>query len=115
MITHTMKDLESLASEEDRSKARGFVERAGAVVCGGLPGTEMEALTKAVTLSQVEQTMLTSWQDPPSWDGATGQESEPPGLGKFLIKVGGRPGIPVKVVLTPTEREVNDTNKRWQK
>lgn len=114
MITHTMKDLESLASEEDRAKARGFIERAGAVVCGGLPGTEMTALTKAVTLSRVEQDMLTGWQDPPTWDSTTGEEGDPPGLGKFLIKVGGRPGIPVKVTLTPSELDVNDTNKRWQ-
>mgnify|MGYP001003880026 FL=1 len=45
---------------------------------------------------------------------ATGEEGDPPGLGKFLIKVGGRPGIPVKVTLTPSELDVNDTNKRWQ-
>jgi hypothetical protein len=35
-------------------------------------------------------------------------------MGRFLIKVGGRPGIPIRVVLTPSELEVNDTNKRWK-
>jgi len=113
MITHTMKDLESLATEEDRAKARGFVERAGALACGGLPGTEMPLLSQAVRLSHAEQAMLTSWQDPPTWDPVANKEGSPPGLGKFLIKVGGRPGIPVKVTLTPAELTLNDTNKRW--
>jgi hypothetical protein len=36
-----------------------------------------------------------------------------PGRGDFLIKVGGRPGIPVHVALTSTELALNDTNKRW--
>ncbi|MFD0538385.1 hypothetical protein ACFQY7_36380 [Actinomadura luteofluorescens] len=36
-----------------------------------------------------------------------------PGTGRFLVKVGGQPGIPFKVELTSVERDVNDTNKRW--
>ncbi len=113
MISHTMSDLLSLASSEDQMKARGFVERSGMVICGGLPGAEMPLLTSAVAMSNAEQDMLTSWQDPPAWDSATGQEAEPPGRGRFLIKVGGRPGIPVRVELTAAELEVNDTNKLW--
>jgi len=111
MISHTMSDLLALPSEEDRMKARGFVERAGMVVCGGLPGAEMGMLTSAVPLSRAEQELLTSWQDPGTWD--TGPGSEPPGRGKFLIKVGGHPGIPIKVELVEAERAINDTNKLW--
>ena len=35
--------------------------------------------------------------------------------GKFLIKVGQRPGIPVHLTLTAAEHAANvhDTNKRW--
>jgi len=84
MISHTMSDLLALPSDEDRMKARGFVERAGMVVCGGLPGAEMPMLTSAVPLSRAEQQLLTSWQDPGTWDSGPG--SEPPGRGKFLIK-----------------------------
>ncbi|MEF2978120.1 ATP/GTP-binding protein [Subtercola sp. YIM 133946] len=113
MISHTMSDLLSLASTEDQMKARGFVERSGMVVCGGLPGAEMPLLTSAVPLSVSEQSMLTSWQDPPAWDPVSGHEAEPPGRGRFLIKVGGRPGIPIRVELTQAEMEVNDTNKLW--
>ena len=103
----------SLASEEDRMKARGFVERSGMVICGGLPSAEMPLLTSAVAMSQAEQDTLTSWQDPPAWDPMSGREAEPPGRGRFLIKVGGRPGIPVRVELTAVELTVNDTNKLW--
>ncbi|MHA4915639.1 hypothetical protein, partial [Enterococcus faecium] len=60
MISHTMSDLLALPSDEDRMKARGFVERAGMVVCGGLPGAEMHMLTSAVPLSRAEQELLTS-------------------------------------------------------
>lgn len=111
MISHTMSDLLALSSDEDRMKARGFVERAGMVVCGGLPGAEMHMLTSAVPLSRAEQELLTSWQDPGTWDSGPG--SEPPGRGKFLIKVGGHPGIPIKVELVEAERAINDTNKLW--
>ena len=83
------------------------------VICGGLPGAEMPLLTSAVAMSQAEQDTLTSWQDPPAWDPMSGREAEPPGRGRFLIKVGGRPGIPVRVELTAVELTVNDTNKLW--
>lgn len=111
MISHTMSDLLALPSEDDRMKARGFVERSGMVVCGGLPVAEMPQLTTAVPLSNAEQELLTSWQDPGTWESGPG--SEPPGRGKFLIKVGGHPGIPIKVELVEAERSINDTNKLW--
>ena len=113
MISHTMSDLLALPNPEDRVKARGFVERAGMVACGGLPAAEMAMLTQVVPLSAAEQGMLIGWQDPPAWDSKAGRESAPPGRGNFLIKVGGRPGIPVHVALTQTETGLNDTNKLW--
>ena len=114
MISHTMSDLLALASEEDRMKAKGFVERSGMVICGGLPAAEMAQLTSAVPLSRAEQDLLIGWQDPPAWDSTAGREADPPGRGKFLVKVGGRPGIPVTVELTPVELSINDTNELWR-
>jgi len=113
MVTHTMSDLLALPDEADRMKARGFAERAGMVICGGLPAAEMPALTQVVGMSGVEQQMITGWSTPPSWDAAAGEQAPPPGLGNFMVKVGGRPGIPVHVTLTPSERHINDTNRRW--
>ncbi|MEZ2390621.1 ATP/GTP-binding protein [bacterium RCC_150] len=114
MITHTMSDLEALPTESERMKARGFVERSGMVVCGALPGAEMEKLNKAVTLSRAEQARLISWADPGSWTDVGGSRKRVrPGLGKFLFKVGGRPGVPVALKLTSVEESLHDTNKRW--
>lgn len=47
MISHTRSDLLALPAEEDRMKARRFVERSGMVICGGLTASEMPLLTAA--------------------------------------------------------------------
>lgn len=114
LITHTMADLLALPSEADRMKAQGFAERAGFIATAGLAADQLPALERVVALSQPERDLITSWSSPPSWDVVAEQEAPPPGQGKFLIKVGGRPGIPVEVVLTEAERAVNDTNKQWR-
>ncbi|WP_219817561.1 ATP/GTP-binding protein [Rathayibacter tritici] len=113
MISHTMSDLDAL-DEQDRKKALGFVERAGMVIMGGLPKREMPMLSTVIPLTATEQANVSSWQDPPAWDSTTGEEAKPPGLGNFLIKVGGRPGIPLHVDLVPSEETVYDTNKKWK-
>ena len=110
MITHSLADLRAMDSEADRAKARGFVERAGAVICGGLPTQELVDLAGVVSFSRTERELLTSWSTPPGW----GVAAEPPGLGNFVLKVGQRPGIPFHVDLTPAEYDVNRTNKRWE-
>lgn len=114
LISHTMSDLRALPEPADRAKAAGFVERAGMVALAGLPSAEMPALSEVVDLSQAERRMLTSWSNPPSFDAESGRETEPPGRGRFLIKVGGRPGIPLRVALTQRELQISDTNRRWR-
>jgi len=111
--THTCADLLSMPDEADKLKAKGLVERSGMVVCGGLPQSEMPILTSMVPMSRAEQAMLTSWSSPPAWDNEAGGSAEPPGRGKFLVKIGGRPGIPFRVQLTEAEIAVTDTNERW--
>lgn len=113
MTTHSMADLLSLPNPEDRAKARGFVERSGVVLCGGLPMAELTAVDQVVTLSTREREMIAEWSAPGSINVETGEEDAPPGRGKFLIKVGGHPGIPVDVVMTEDEVQVNDTNQKW--
>lgn len=49
---------------------------------------EMPELTSVIPFSEAEQELLTGWQDPPAWDAASGREVDPPGRGKFLVKVG---------------------------
>lgn len=113
MITHTMRDLRSLRSEEDRKKAEGFVERSGMVIMGGLPSVEMPQLTEVVNLSRRERELVSGWSTPGAWDEKRGEDTPPPGRGNFLIKVGGKPGIPLNVRLTQAEISINDTNRRW--
>ncbi|WP_234436312.1 ATP/GTP-binding protein [Streptomyces sp. NRRL S-813] len=115
MITHSIDDLLALPTEADRTKAKGFIERAGMVICAGLPPAEMPQLAQVVELTEAEKRLLVDWSTPPAWDGANGRRADPPGLGNFLIKVGSRPGIPLHVDLTAAELEVNNTNKRWNK
>lgn len=119
MITHTMSDLDALPTDSEREKARGFVERSGLVVTGALPQSEMDKLRRVMPLSQSEAARLVSWADPGSWSritqnrSMTGAPRQAPGVGRFMIKVGGRPGISVMVRLTQVEIDMNNTNKRW--
>jgi len=113
MVSHTMKDLKALPNKDDQLKAGGFVERAGMVICGGLPRSDMADLTAVIELSRAEQDLLVSWQTPPSWNAIGAADAIPPGRGNFLVKVGGRPGIPLHVALTDTELTLHDTNQKW--
>ena len=121
LCTHTMADLEILPDEEDRKAARGFVERCGMVALAALPPREIPYLAEVVHLSRAEQELLHQWRTPESWTtelvsddaGANREDQVPHGLGKFLLKVGDRPGLPVQVALRRIERELHNTNKRW--
>jgi hypothetical protein len=123
MITHSLDDLESPAAAADRAKARGFINRAGMVIIGGLPLAELQGsdgkdgLKKVVYLSQKEIDLVASWEDGGSLSGRrkTRRGDKPPGAGKFLIKVGNKPGLPVEVITTPAENDllIHDTNNRW--
>lgn len=119
MISHTTADLDSIPDAHERAKAQGFVERAGMVIMGGLPDRELAKLHDTIRLSGAERDLVSSWSSPAAWDAASGAHATPPGQGKFLVKVGGRPGIPLQVVLTKVETEENrynlqTSNKRWQ-
>ncbi len=113
MITHTIKDLLSIAAEHEQRKALGFIERSGMLICGALPPEEHKYLRGVKGFSDAELRLITSWQDPPPWGQAT--PIAPPGQGKFLIKVGDRPGIPFHLTLTNTEQRlgIHDTSKLW--
>lgn len=119
MITHTFKDLEALKTEEDRKTAMGFIERAGMVICGGLPNSELEILSSRLEFSSAESGLVISWSKGahPKRSRTKGARTVPPGRGCFMIKPSkdGSPGIPVRTILTPTEIEyrLHDTNIRF--
>lgn len=119
-ITHTSKDLQSLRTEEDRMKAKGFIERAGAVACGGLPVEEINLLQTTLRFSEEEASRIVSWSRgaAPKRSRTGGHKSTPPGRGCFMVKPSkdGAPGVPIRTILTHTERELSlhDTNRRFQ-
>lgn len=114
MITHSMADFNALASPADRLKALGFVERSKMLFLGGLPAREMGLLTGVVSMSEAEKNLLSSWNAPGTYDPTTGREAPPVGRGKFLLKTSGAPGNAFQVQFVTGERELSDTNKRWE-
>ena len=83
------------------------------LICGALPPEEMPRLAQTKDFSVAEQRQLISWQDPPAWSTAAANDA-PPGRGNFMIKIGGRPGIPFRVDADADRASgCNDTNKLW--
>ena len=109
MVTHGVRDL---ATGRDQ-QVEGIEHRAGALVIGGVPRQEVEALAGVVNLTDTEAAELVSWSSTADLDPRT----RPPGSGKFLIKHSPtEPGIPVDVLLTPTELAWGgqNSNLAWQ-
>lgn len=113
MITHTFKDLLCLDTDQQNRKALGFVERSEIKVLGALSGEEIDRYLRGMSglpVSAREGDMLADWATPTGMDANASAK----GIGKFLIKVGGLPGIPVSVDLCALERSgFNDTNRAW--
>ncbi|WP_063062751.1 hypothetical protein [Nocardia sienata] len=122
MISHTIKDLQSLGSEAAIAKALGFLERARAKIFGALPAEEIKRLDSTVPFTAAEEEMVTSWSAPQALTGEAlrpGQvRPSPPGTGKFLLKIGEdrRPGIPFHMEFTAAEKlsGIHDTNQRFE-
>lgn len=117
-ITHTGRDLETLPTEVDIKIAKGFIERSGMVICGGLPAGELERLSDVLSFTSAERSMITSWsRGAPMRRTRRGPRKAPMGRGKFMIKISkdNVPGIPVQTVFTRTEHEMrlHDTNARF--
>lgn len=106
ITTHSLGDLEALPTEEDRAKARGFIDRSAITILGALPNGELDRLNKVRQLTSSEREFVASWSAPESWE----TDRPHPGRGKYLIKAGGRLGIPVEMHLTMSERELYDTD-----
>ena len=107
MVTHSLADLDALPTEEDRAKAQGFVERSAIKILAGLPPRELERVNEVVKLSEPEQDLVASWAAPEAWLPGTVH----PGRGKYLIKTGERPGLPVSLFLVGDEWTLYDTDE----
>jgi len=109
MITHSLTDLDALATEQDRAKARGFMDRSAITVLAGLPPRELARVGEITPLTRPERALVASWSAPESYlPGA-----RHPGRGKYLIKTGERLGIPIQLTLAGPERHLYDTDPRF--
>ncbi|MBF6176048.1 hypothetical protein [Nocardia blacklockiae] len=119
MCSHTIKDLAAFDSPASQAKALGFFERARAKIIGPVGPDEVDRIRAAVSITDTEKLLLTSWAAPrPPTDDTDDRVREiPPGTGCFLIKTGeaGEPGIPVRMTFTPRERDadIHNTNRRF--
>ncbi|WP_433206638.1 hypothetical protein ACQP1G_20430 [Nocardia sp. CA-107356] len=121
MISHSIKDLQSLGTDAAINRALGFLERARAKVFGALPGEEVNRLHDIVPFTAAERAMVTSWSAPQALTGEAIQPGAirplPPGTGKFVLKIGegGQPGIPFHLEFSDTEfsEGLHDTNARF--
>lgn len=106
MITHSLRDLEALPGRQDVAKAMGFVERSSIVVLSGLPRRELDVLERVVPLSEPEKALVAGWASADSWRPGAAH----PGRGRYLLKTGHRPGLPVAMRLTDMEAGLFDTD-----
>jgi hypothetical protein len=110
MVTHSLADLDALPTAEDWAKAQGFIERSAIKVLAGLPPRELDRVGRVVRLGASERELVSSWAAPEAWlPGATH-----PGRGKYLIKTGERPGLPVSMALIGDESALYDTDQKIQ-
>lgn len=109
-ITHSLLDAESLPTEEDRVKARGLMDRCDTWVIGASTEEELKRVTGKRALTEQERAMIVSWASATS-TGLDGTEQVHPGRGKYLIKIGTRPGIAAATELTPDEVALYRTDK----
>jgi len=107
MITHSLADLDALATEEDRARARGFMDRSAITVLAGLPPRELARVNEITPLTGPERALVASWSAPESYQPGVRH----PGRGKFLIKTGERLGIPVQLSLVGPEPVLYDTDQ----
>ena len=77
MAYHTIRDLQSMAEEHERTKALGFIQRSGMLLIGGLPPEEFDRLRQVREFSDKELRYLLAWQDAAPLNHAG--QGEPPG------------------------------------
>ena len=106
MITHSLSDLEAIPSRSDVAKAMGFIDRSAIVVLSGLPRRELQVVRQVVPLTDEEVALVAGWASAQRWSG----QARHPGRGKYLIKTGHRPGLPVDMQLTAVEAGLYDTD-----
>ncbi|WP_329151260.1 ATP-binding protein (plasmid) [Streptomyces niveus] len=114
MITHSLRDPESLPTPEDRAKALGMIDRCDSMILGALSVGELERVSQQRPLTDAEISMIASWSSSSS-TGLDGTKQVHPGRGRYMLRLGTRPGTPVRLELTPTEHRLYQTDPSLSK
>ena len=69
-------------------------------------GSQEEAIGKVIKLTGPERDLVTSWAAPEAWFPGTAH----PGRGRYLVKTGERPGLPVAMTLVGDEVGLYNTD-----
>ncbi|MEV1179635.1 ATP-binding protein, partial [Nonomuraea sp. NPDC049784] len=109
MSTHSVRDLEALPTEEDRAKAAGLMERCDILILAAMSVGELRRISAQKALTSAEIDLIASWAASTS-TGLDGTTQIHPGRGKYLIKIGQRLGVPVRMQLTPLEQRLYYTD-----
>ncbi|MCI0688500.1 MAG: hypothetical protein L0Y54_14880 [Sporichthyaceae bacterium] len=113
MLTHSLRDLEALPTEEDRAKAAGLMERCDTLVLAAQPAGELARVSASKPLTDAERELVASWASPAA-TGIDGTAQTHPGRGKYLIKIGHRVGVPASMRLTAAEAAMFDTDPKFR-
>ncbi len=90
MITHTVKDLESLEMDFDIMKAKGFIERAGALIVGALTSDEMDKLDSIIPFTRADKAWVSALSSPAGYDAQLEKPGPPPRPRVFPAQTGHR-------------------------
>ncbi|MEV0012710.1 ATP-binding protein [Streptomyces sp. NPDC047973] len=108
-ITHSLRDPESLPTPQDRAKALGMIDRCDSMILGALSVGELERVSAQRPLTDAEIALIASWSSS-SGTGLDGTRQVHPGRGKYMLRLGTRPGTPVRLQLTDVERRLYETD-----
>jgi hypothetical protein len=114
LITHSLRDPESLPTPEDRAKAAGMIDRCDTLILGALSRGELERVSAQRPLTGAEIDLVSSWSSS-NITGVDGTRQRHSGRGRMLIKLGTRPGTPARLQLTETEIAMFDTDTAMQR
>ena len=87
----------------------GLLRGRAITVLAALPPKELAKVSEVSPLTGPERDLVASWSAPDSWQPG----SRHPGRGKYLLKTGGRLGIPVEMSLVEQERPCTTQTRRY--
>ena len=109
MVTHSLMDTEALPTAMDRAKAAGLIERADTLILAAQPLAELHRVAARQPLTDSEIDLVASWASPTA-TGLDGGALTHPGRGQALLKLGQGIGTPFRLMLTPAELALYDTD-----